>query len=496
MNKRGSGILLHITSLPSPYGIGDMGSCAYEFADFLSKTKQRFWQILPLNPTDPVYGNSPYHSISAFANNLLLISPELMVNDGFLSKADLEPVPNFPQSRVDYHEVIAYKKRLFHTAYERFKKRGKRECEQFYSENDYWLENFALFIALKAHFKGKVWSDWPKEVRDRQPEALQALRKQLYERIEMEKFLQYVFLKQWFLLKEYCNQRNIQIFGDIPIYVDYDSVDVWTTPDMFKLNQLKQPSFVAGVPPDYFSETGQLWGNPVYRWDVLRERRYSWWMQRISHNLKLLNMVRIDHFRGLVAYWEVPASEKNAINGKWVEVPAEDFFSVLLEQFPDSPIIAEDLGIITPDVREKMDRFGFPGMKVLLFAFGDDATNPYLLHNHVKNCVLYTGTHDNNTIRGWFKNEATPEVKKKIFRYLGRKVPAQEIHWELIRLAMMSVANMVIFPMQDILGLGEEARMNRPSTIKGNWEWQLLPNQLTPSLAQRLREMTEIYGRA
>jgi len=496
MNRRGSGILLHITSLPSPFGIGDLGPCAYEFVDFLSKTKQRFWQILPLNPTDPVYGNSPYHSISAFANNLLLISPELMVNDGFLSQADLEPIPNFPEKRVDYCKVIAYKERIFHIAYENFKKKEKNDFKQFYSENAYWLEDFALFIAIKAHFKGKIWSDWPKEIRDREPEVLNKMRKQLDEKIEIEKFTQYLFLKQWFSLKEYCNQQGIQIFGDMPIYVDYDSVDVWTKPELFKLNQEKQPSFVAGVPPDYFSETGQLWGNPVYRWEVLRERRYSWWMKRISHNLKLFNMLRIDHFRGLVAYWEVPANEKNAINGKWVEVPAEDFFSVLLEQFPNSPIIAEDLGIITPDVRKIMNRFGFPGMRVLLFAFGDDANNPYLLHNHEKNCVLYTGTHDNNTIRGWFENEATPEVKKKLIQYLGREVSTHDVHWEINRLAMMSVADIAIFPMQDILGLGEEARMNRPSTIKGNWEWRLLPNQLTPSLAQRLSEMTEIYGRA
>jgi 4-alpha-glucanotransferase len=473
-----------------------MGPWAYKFVDFLSQSQQHFWQILPLNPTDPVYGNSPYHSTSAFANNLLLISPELMVYDGFLSEEDLEPIPSFPQGRVDYHKVIAYKEKLFHVAYERFKKEKKNGCEQFYSENAHWIEDFVLFIALKAHFKEKVWSDWPQGIRDRQPEALQSLRNQLHERIKMEKFLQYIFLKQWFLLKEYCNQRNIQIFGDMPIYVDYDSVDVWTAPDMFKLNEVKQLSFVAGVPPDYFSATGQLWGNPVYKWDVLREERYGWWMQRMKHNLKLFNMVRIDHFRGLVAYWEVPADEKNAINGKWVEAPAEDFFNVLLEHFPDSPIIAEDLGIITPDVRESMDRFGFPGMKVLLFAFGDDANNPYLPHNHVKNCVLYTGTHDNNTIRGWFEIEATPEVKNKLFRYLGRKVSVQNVHWELIRLAMMSVANMVIFPMQDILGLGEEARMNYPSTAQGNWEWQLLSDQLTPSLAQKLREMTEMYGRA
>jgi len=497
MKRRGSGILLHITSLPSPYGIGDMGPWAYKFADFLSQAKQHYWQILPLNPADPIYGNSPYHSISAFANNLLLISPELMVQDGFLSRKDLEPVPNFPQRKIDYHNVIAYKENLFHIAYERFKNSKEKKFLKFDKENAYWLEDFAQFVAFRESFKRRVWSDWPQEIRDRQPKALQALSKQLHERIEMEKFLQYVFLKQWSSLKEYCNKKDIQIFGDIPIYVDHDSVDVWTDPGMFKLDDAGKPSFVAGVPPDYFSETGQLWGNPVYKWDVLKERKYGWWMKRIKHNLKLFNMVRIDHFRGLIAYWEVAAKEKNAINGKWVEAPAEDFFNVLIKQFPDSSIIAEDLGIITPDVKEIMDHFGFPGMKVLLFAFGDDlATNPYVPHNHVKNCVLYTGTHDNNTIRGWFENEITQDVKNKFFQYLGRDVSVHDVHWELIRLAMMSVANMVIFPMQDVLGLGEEDRMNRPSTAKGNWEWKLLPEQITPSLEQSLLEMTETYGRA
>ncbi|MEE9504206.1 MAG: 4-alpha-glucanotransferase [Thermodesulfobacteriota bacterium] len=495
MKQRGSGILLHITSLPSPYGIGDMGPWAYKFADFLSQTKQRFWQILPLNPTDPIYGNSPYHSIAAFANSLLLISPERMVDDGFLSRKDIEPVPKFPQRRVNYRQVIAYKEKLFHSAYERFKEGKNSEYEQFCSENGHWLEDFALFIALKAHFREQSWSDWPQDIRDRQPEALQNMKEQLQGKIKMEKFLQYVFFKQWFSLKEYCNQRDIQIFGDMPIYVDYDSVDLWMAPGMFKLNESKRPLFVAGVPPDYFSETGQLWGNPLYKWDALKEKRYDWWMKRIKHNLQLFNMVRIDHFRGLVAYWEVPAGENTAINGKWVEAPAEDFFKVLLEQFPDSPIIAEDLGIITPDVREHMERFGFPGMKVLLFAFGDDAKNPYLPHNHVKNCVLYTGTHDNNTVRGWFDNEASPEIKERLFRYLGRKVPAEEINWELIRIVMMSVANMAIFPMQDVLGLGEKDRMNLPSTPKGNWEWRLLPDQITPSLSERLGEMTKMYGR-
>jgi len=371
------------------------------------------------------------------------------------------------------------------------------EYERFCSENSPWLDNYAFFVALKTHFRGKVWTEWPQEVRERQPEALEALKNQLHGRIEMQRFLQYLFFQQWNSLRSYCNQRGIQIFGDIPIYVEHDGVDVWTNPELFKLDNDKRPQVVAGVPPDYFSETGQRWGNPIYRWDVLKETSYTWWIRRLHHNIKLFDLIRIDHFRGLIGYWEVPAGEANAINGRWVEAPGEDFFNELLKKFPYLPIIAEDLGVITPDVREVMRRFELPGMKVLLFAFGGDLpTNPYIPHNLPRNCVLYTGTHDNNTVKGWFAREATPEIKKRLFHYLGREVPADRIHWELIRLAMMSVANMVIFPMQDILGLGEEARMNRPATSEGNWQWQLIADQLTPAVAENLLEMTEIYGRA
>lgn len=499
MKRRSSGILLHITSLPSPYGIGDLGTQSYRFADFLAETKQGFWQILPLNLTDPALGNSPYYSPSAFASNTLLISPELLIQSGLIEKTDLEPFPSFQNEQVGYHNVTTYKKKLFYRAYERFKEKkyDKYEYERFCFENSHWLEDFALFITLKAHFHGQVWSEWHSEIRDREPEALQVFKRQRHDRIEMEKFLQYLFSQQWSSLKDYCNQRGIQIIGDMPMYVCYDSADVWANPDLFKLNENKQPSFVAGVPPDYFSKTGQLWGNPVYRWDRLKETGYSWWIQRTKHNLNLFDMVRVDHFRGFVAYWEVPATEKTAINGCWVEAPAENFFSTLLKCFPYLPIIAEDLGVITPDVRKIMHRFEFPGMKVLLFAFSDDlSTNPYLPHNHVKNCVVYTGTHDNNTVKGWFEREATQGEKESLFRYLGREVPSENIHWEFIKLAMMSVANLVIIPMQDILGLGEEARMNRPSTLESNWQWRLLSGQLTPEIAQKIRGMTEIYGRA
>ena len=315
--------------------------------------------------------------------------------------------------------------------------------------------------------------------------------------IEREKFIQYLFFKQWFGLKSYCSQKGIKIIGDIPIYVNYDSADVWVNPEIFKLNEEKRPILVAGVPPDYFSETGQLWGNPVYNWDELRKRNYGWWIQRLEHALKIYDVVRIDHFRGLVDFWEVPAGEQTAKNGKWTDAPAEDFFNVLLNKFPNLPIIAEDLGFLSPRVKEVMQHFEFPGMKVLLFAFGEDnPAHPYLPHTYGKNSVVYTGTHDNNTARGWFEKEATDKDKERVSRYLGHKVPAKNIHWELIRLAMMSVSNTALFPMQDILGLGQETRMNLPGSGEKNWEWRMLPDQLTSAHEEKLLELTETYGRA
>lgn len=496
MDKRASGILLHITSLPSPFGIGDMGPEAFRFSDFLAESKQGFWQILPLNPIDPAYGNSPYHTIAAFAGNVLLISPEVMVREGLLAQKDIEP-REYPQGRVDYDAVIAHKANLFGLAYERFTQAKDHEAYQrFCSENASWLDDFSLFAALKSHFKGIAWNEWPAEVRDREAGALQSLKKDLHDSIEREKFLQYLFFSQWFALKQYCNEKDIQIIGDMPIYVDYDSVDVWTHPEIFKLGENKMPVAVAGVPPDYFSATGQLWGNPVYQWDKLKERGYDWWVQRMEHMLRLFDVVRIDHFRGLIAYWEVPAGEQTAVNGKWVKAPTEGLFSTLFRRFPSLPVIAEDLGVITPDVKKVMRRFELAGMKVLLFAFGEDnPLHPYLPHTYERNAVVYTGTHDNNTIRGWLEKEATPEAKERLFRYLGRKAPAQNIPWELIRLAMMSVADLAIIPVQDILGLGAEARMNQPGTGQGNWEWQMMSGQLTPKVAEKLRTITETYGR-
>jgi len=499
MDKRASGILLHITSLPSPYGIGDLGPEAYRFADFLAQTKQSYWQVLPLNPTNPAYGNSPYSSISAFAGNTLLISPDLLVEEGLLSREDLDPIPPFPEARCNFSEVILYKGKLLERAYQRFNQNGKgRESfEIFCSESSSWLEDFALFVVLKKHFDEKVWNQWPSELRDRNPKSLAEVKKGSHDQIEKEEFWQYLFFKQWHALRTSCRQKGVHLFGDLAIYVSLDSADVWANPGLFKLDRERRPTFVSGVPPDYFSETGQLWGNPVYRWNVLKKSNYRWWRERIAHNLDLFEVLKIDHFRGLVAYWEIPAGEKTAINGRWVKVPVKDFLDTLNQHFPRLPIVAEDLGLITPDVREVMDHFALPGMKVLLFAFGEDhPMHPYLPHTYENNFLVYTGTHDNNTVRGWFEGEASSEDKQRLFRYLGREVPVEEIHWALIRLAMMSVARSVILPMQDVLGLGGEARMNRPSIAHGNWEWRLLPGQLTDSVSERLLDVTKTFGRS
>ena len=499
MNKRRCGILLHITSLPSHHGIGDFGAAAYNFVNFLAETRQSLWQILPLNPTRTVYGNSPYSSYSAFAGNHTMISLDLLVQEGILLKSDIDDHVTFPDKIVDYKIVTDYKERILCVAYKNIhSKLGKNyEFERFCNENAYWLDDYALFISLKEHFHGVAWSDWPEDLRNRKDEVMKDWKEKMNDRILMEKFFQFLFFKQWFSLKKYCNSKNIQILGDIPIYVTYDSADVWANPEIFKLDNAKKPMFVAGVPPDYFSATGQLWGNPVYNWDILKENGYLWWLRRIEYNLKLFDVVRLDHFRGFVSYWEVTATEKTAVNGRWVNAPVKDFFDTLYRHFPSLPIIAEDLGEeITPEVREIMSMFGIPGMKVLLYAFGEDLpTNPFIPHNYIKYCVVYTGTHDNNTTKGWYKKEISPKDRDRIQQYLGREVTEDNIHRELIRLAMMSVANMVVIPMQDILGLGEESRMNFPATSENNWEWRLLPEQITPTQIQELSEATVIYGR-
>jgi len=473
-----------------------MGRGAYRFADFLAEAEQGLWQVLPLNPTDLVYGNSPYHSTSAFGGSSLILSPDVLGREGLLDYEDLTP-PSFPEDRIDFAGVIKYKAGLLRRAYERFKRNGEPAgYREYCADNAYWLDDFALFASLKEHYQGMVWSEWPPELRDRKPGALQSWKGEHHERIEREVFIQYLFSRQWLALKTYCNAKGIEIIGDMPIYVVYDSAEVWAHPELFNLDDEKRPLTVAGVPPDYFSETGQLWGNPVYRWDAVQETNYDWWLKRLAHNIKLFDILRVDHFRGFVAYWEVPAGQKIATPGRWVKAPAMDFFKHLLDRLPSLPIIAEDLGTITPDVREVMDHFSFPGMKVLLFAFGEDlARNPYAPHNHVRHCVVYTGTHDNNTSRGWFENEAAPGDKERLGRYLGKDLNGETIHQDLIRLAMMSVADKVIIPMQDLLGLGEMARMNRPAKRDGNWQWRLRERDLTPVLSRRIQQWTDIYGR-
>lgn len=498
MQTRRSGILLHITSLPSHYGIGDFGPEAYRFVDFLAASGQSVWQVLPLEPTSSFCGNSPYCSHSAFAGNPLLISPDLLVQEGFLDRSDVADRAVFDDERVDFDRVYPLKYRLLQKAFEKFAGRQEMDYEfnRFCEANADWLDDYALFISCKRNFHGAEWNDWPVELRDRHEPALQEWQGKLSREVFTAKFFQYLFARQWTALRKYCRDKNIQIMGDIPIYVSLDSADVWAHPQIFKLNEDKRPIFVAGVPPDYFSSTGQLWGNPVYNWDVLQSRRYDWWIKRIEHNLDLFDMIRLDHFRGFVGYWEVPAGESTAVSGAWMAVPARDFFDTLLRRFPYLPVIAEDLGTITPDVRETMLAYGFAGMKLLLFAFGDDlATNPYVLHNHTQNSVVYTGTHDNNTVKGWFAKEASESDKDRLYRYLGRSVDEENIHWELVRLAMMSVAATAIIPMQDVLGLGENARMNLPAAVHGNWSWRLKGALLTGEWEQRLLEMTRTYGR-
>jgi 4-alpha-glucanotransferase len=497
MLTRGSGVLLHLTSLPSAFGIGDLGPAAYEFADFLADSEQKYWQILPLNPINSVSGHSPYHSFSAFAFNPLLISPDLMATEGWLDRTDMEPLLNFRRERIGFDRVLMFRKNIFDLAFRRFEKIQERSgFKNFCEKNVSWLEDYALFMALKSRFGGKPWTEWPRDVRNRHPGSLKILKAELQKEMEKAEWLQFLFQKQWIALKEYCNRKGIFIFGDIPIYVVHDSVDVWSHPELFKLDANNKPFVVAGVPPDYFSRTGQLWGNPIYRWDVLKETGYEWWIERLKHNFRLFDLVRIDHFRGFVGYWEVPAGERTAINGKWVEAPAMDFFNAISQKFPSLPIVAEDLGTITPDVKEVMGRFGIPGMKILLFAFGEDNPNhPYLPHTYHKNCLVYTGTHDNNTVKGWFETEASPEDRKRLFDYLGLRLTAEEVSWELIKLGSMSSADVLIVPLQDILSLGEEARMNRPGRQKGNWRWRYLPGQLTPTLSKKLAGLTKISGR-
>ena len=505
MSDRKSGILLHISSLPCEFGIGDLGPNAYRFVDFLNKAKQSYWQILPINPTDLISKNSPYSSLAAFAANVLFISPQILVEEGILTDADISGGLEFSSVSVEYDAVISYKQMVLDRAYECFvsdssiRQAQEVEFNSFILANTFWLEDFALFIAIKDHFKGQIWLDWPEALRDREDEALRDFAETHKDEITKIKFFQYLFFKQWDKLKMYCANKGVRLLGDLSIYMNLDSVDVWRYPQNYKLDDQLRPVMVAGVPPDYFSETGQRWGNPVYDWNTLKESKFSWWVERFRFNFRLFDAVRIDHFRGLVQCWEIPADEETAVNGQWADVPTNELFKTLEESFSvPLAIIAEDLGYITEDVREAMRQFGFPGMKVLLFAFNGDMNNhPYLPHNYKERCVVYTGTHDNNTVLGWFEHEASDDEIDNVKQYMSKKVSSDSVCWDFIHMAFHSTAEIAIVPMQDLLGLGKEARMNTPGTSgKKNWRWRLSADGLNDKIIEKLSDITTRAGRA
>ena len=495
---RASGVLLHPTSLPGRFGIGDLGPAAYAFADFLASAGQTYWQIMPLGPTG--YGDSPYSAFSAFAGNTLLVSPERLAERGLLADADLAGAPEFPEGRVEYGRVIDFKRALLEKAYGNFRGGGdaklRADYEGFLQYAASWLDDYALFAALKDEHGGGSWHTWEEGAARRRPLALDAARSRLGERVEAQKFFQYLFFEQWLRLRAYCGERGVRLIGDMPIFVAHNSADVWAAPHLFKLREDGAPAAVAGVPPDAFSETGQLWGNPVYDWGRMREEGFRWWVARVRETLKLVDVVRLDHFRGFAAYWEVPAGHETAERGRWVEAPGRELFQTLRRELGDGlSIIAEDLGTITPDVHALRDEFRFPGMRVLQFAFGGDPHDTHLPHNYVQDSVVYTGTHDNDTTAGWFESRDPRGAERDYaLRYLNSD--GTEVHWDFIRAALSSVSRVSVVPAQDLLGLGSEARMNTPASAEGNWAWRLRGGALTAELGERLRRMTELYARA
>jgi len=494
MHVRASGILLHITSLPSQYGIGDLGPEARQFATFIKELGQSYWQMLPLCP--PGFGGSPYAGTSAFAGNPDIISPDVLVEQGFLPEADLPDTDVSDPRRVDFDSVGQGRDVMFAKAFAHSGRDVLTDPEflTFCRENADWLEDWALFITLKNRFDRKAWNQWPEEFRYRDAGALQAWRDEGADQLARERFVQFLFHKQWHEFKGHCNDQGVNLVGDQPIYVTYDSADVWAHPDLFQLDSRREPLFVAGVPPDYFSSTGQRWGNPVYAWEAHRAENYSWWTRRFRHALRFCDFVRMDHFRGFAGYWSIPADEKTAINGEWVESPGRELFTVLSRRFGVLPIIAEDLGVITADVRELKQLFGFPGMKIVQFAFGKEWPK-HVPHLYDANCVVFSGTHDNNTVRGWFEHDSSKEERQTLARYLGRVPTTEDVHMAMIRLAMQSVANTAIFPIQDVLGLGGQHRMNTPATLHGNWQWRLLPSEMDRQRLSWFKEMTGFFDR-
>ncbi|MEM9923324.1 MAG: 4-alpha-glucanotransferase [Cyanobacteria bacterium P01_D01_bin.50] len=495
---RSSGILLHPTSFPSRFGIGDLGNEAYRFIDFLKDGYQQYWQILPLGPTG--FGNSPYMCYSALAGNPLLISPEKLLDEALLADEDFANIPEFPLDNVDYQRVESTKIPLLKKACSNFKANSTKEQQKAFKEfcdsKAYWLDDYALFMALKDSNGGASWNTWEKDIAKRKPKAIDLAKKELDSEVFYHKFLQFQFYSQWSELRKYANDRGVQIVGDIPIYVAHDSADVWGNPDIFCLDKdTGEAALMAGVPPDYFSATGQLWGNPVYDWKQLEKQKFNWWVQRFEAMLDYVDIIRIDHFRGFEAFWAVPLGEETAVNGEWVKAPGDKLFETIKKQLGTLPVLAEDLGTITPEVEALRDKFEFPGMKVLQFAFGGDAGNPYLPFNvQENNCVIYTGTHDNDTTVGWYEKASDVEKRNLCF-YLG-SISHDGVHWDMIRLALASVANVAIFPLQDILGLGSNARMNIPSYGVGNWEWRYRSEAMNSELSQRMKSFVQFFGRS
>lgn len=492
--ERSSGLLLHIASLPSFGGIGDFGPAAYGFADFLAASRQRLWQVLPLSPTG--YGNSPYAALSAFAGNPLLISLEFLADRGWLEHDRLASLPGRAGS-IDYEAVSAKKQPLLEEAARNFLHHHDdaqwSAFNSYCTENAAWLNDWALYSVLRRRFNYASWNEWPSEVKHRDPAALERLRLEHGEELATAQALQFAFNEQWRALRAYCADRDIRFIGDVAIFVNYDSADVWTHPELFELDANLSPLRVAGVPPDYFSATGQRWGNPLYKWDVLQQSGFAWWVDRIRRAQFLYDVIRLDHFRGFEAYWAIPAQDETAVNGTWVKAPGAALFQTLRDRLGDLPFIAEDLGLITPEVEALREQFGFPGMKVLQFGFSNRGAHIHLPHRFVRNTVAYTGTHDNDTTRGWWEHGATPVEKAAAQVYLG--VKGDDVVWPLIRSTARSVADLSLYPVQDILDLGSQARMNVPSRPTGNWTWRYAENALTPELAQKLGALTEVTDR-
>jgi len=493
--ERSAGILLHPTSLPGNYGIGDLGNEAYRLVDFLAEAGQKLWQVFPLGPTG--YGDSPYQCFSAFAGNPLLISPDKLIEEKLLHQTEIKNLPD-DSTRIDFGKVINFKKELLTTAYKNFKKDNRnfvKDFNSFTKEHSSWLEDYSLFMAAKDFHRGASWNQWDKSLVLREKSALIFFKEKLSDEINYQKFVQFLFFRQWKALRKYANEKGIKIIGDMPIFIAFDSADLWANKELFTVDEDGKLTFVAGVPPDYFSATGQLWGNPLYKWDEMEKDDFLWWRKRFKALWELVDIIRIDHFRGFEAYWKIPGDAKTAQTGKWVKAPGEKLFDTVKKYLGDLPILAEDLGVITPPVEALRDKFNFPGMKVLQFAFGEGMETKFLPHNFVPNCVVYTGTHDNDTTKAYFEKESEKksgitEHAKNYINYFGNDLVP-----ELIRTAYASVAVFVIIPMQDILNLGGEARMNFPSTLGGNWSWRFKWELIQKNLSRHLKDLTELYER-